>query len=155
MHTPSSSAHDQDRGLSGKKPRLSSMFTPPEKTPERKDWIPDHQKHICMVCQRERFTMVRPSLRMLRIFKQSDNVRHRGVSPEQRVGVVCDVGLGLGLAGKCSVCCLSLCQFNRRHHCRRCGRLVCHACSSGKMVVEGSEEPVRVCDQCYSFFHTA
>ncbi|TSV02061.1 Zinc finger FYVE domain-containing protein 26 [Bagarius yarrelli] len=93
MHTPSSSTHDQDRGSSGKKPRPSSMFTPPEKTPERKDWIPDHQRHICMVCQRERFTM-----------------------------------------------------FNRRHHCRRCGRLVCHACSSRKMVVEGSEEPVRVCD---------
>ncbi|XP_053088354.1 zinc finger FYVE domain-containing protein 26 isoform X1 [Pangasianodon hypophthalmus] len=102
MHTPSSSAHDQDRGSGGKKPRPSSMFTPPEKTPERKDWIPDHQRHICMVCQRERFTM-----------------------------------------------------FNRRHHCRRCGRLVCHACSSRKMVVEGCEEPVRVCDQCYSFFHTA
>ncbi|XP_053476228.1 zinc finger FYVE domain-containing protein 26 isoform X4 [Ictalurus furcatus] len=102
MHTPSSSSHEQDRGSGGKKPRPSSMFTPPEKTPERKDWIPDHHRHICMVCQRERFTM-----------------------------------------------------FNRRHHCRRCGRLVCHACSSRKMVVEGSEEPVRVCDQCYSFFHTA
>ncbi|GAA6082903.1 zinc finger FYVE domain-containing protein 26 isoform X2, partial [Tachysurus ichikawai] len=102
MHTPSSSAPDQERGSSGKKPRPSSMFTPPEKTPERKDWIPDHQRHICMVCQRERFTM-----------------------------------------------------FNRRHHCRRCGRLVCHACSNRKMVVEVNEELVRVCDQCYSFFHTA
>lgn len=48
---------------------------------------------------------------------------------------------------------LLLCQFNRRHHCRRCGRLVCHSCSSRKMVVEGSEEPVRVCDQCFNFFH--
>lgn len=46
-----------------------------------------------------------------------------------------------------------LCQFNRRHHCRRCGRLVCHSCSSRKMALEGSEEPVRVCDQCYNFFH--
>uniref|UniRef100_A0A671QY10 Zinc finger FYVE domain-containing protein 26 n=1 Tax=Sinocyclocheilus anshuiensis TaxID=1608454 RepID=A0A671QY10_9TELE len=81
-------------------PSLATPFTPPEKTPDRKDWIPDHKQHICMVCQRERFTM-----------------------------------------------------FNRRHHCRRCGRLVCHSCSSRKMVVEGSEEPVRVCDQCYNFFH--
>uniref|UniRef100_A0A671QY22 Zinc finger FYVE domain-containing protein 26 n=1 Tax=Sinocyclocheilus anshuiensis TaxID=1608454 RepID=A0A671QY22_9TELE len=80
--------------------QLATPFTPPEKTPDRKDWIPDHKQHICMVCQRERFTM-----------------------------------------------------FNRRHHCRRCGRLVCHSCSSRKMVVEGSEEPVRVCDQCYNFFH--
>uniref|UniRef100_A0A671QY69 Zinc finger FYVE domain-containing protein 26 n=1 Tax=Sinocyclocheilus anshuiensis TaxID=1608454 RepID=A0A671QY69_9TELE len=96
MHTPSS-----ERRPSGKRIRqLATPFTPPEKTPDRKDWIPDHKQHICMVCQRERFTM-----------------------------------------------------FNRRHHCRRCGRLVCHSCSSRKMVVEGSEEPVRVCDQCYNFFH--
>ncbi|KTG45236.1 hypothetical protein cypCar_00014961 [Cyprinus carpio] len=97
IHTPS-----RERHPSGKKIRqLATPFTPPEKTPDRKDWIPDHKQHICMVCQRERFTM-----------------------------------------------------FNRRHHCRRCGRLVCHSCSSRKMVVEGSEEPVRVCDQCYNFFHT-
>ncbi|XP_048061313.1 zinc finger FYVE domain-containing protein 26 isoform X2 [Megalobrama amblycephala] len=96
MHTPSS-----ERRPSGKRIRqLATPFTPPEKTPDRKDWIPDHKQHICMVCQRERFTM-----------------------------------------------------FNRRHHCRRCGRLVCHSCSSRKMAVEGSEEPVRVCDQCYNFFH--
>nr|AHH02828.1 zinc finger FYVE domain-containing protein 26 [Danio rerio] len=97
MQTPSS-----ERRPSGKKIRpLATPFTPPEKTPDRKDWIPDHKQHICMVCQRERFTM-----------------------------------------------------FNRRHHCRRCGRLVCHSCSSKKMAVAGFDEPVRVCDQCYNFFHT-
>ncbi len=55
MHTPSS-----ERRTSGKSIRqLATPFTPPEKNPDRKDWIPDHKKHICMVCQRERFTMVR------------------------------------------------------------------------------------------------
>ncbi|XP_056914393.1 zinc finger FYVE domain-containing protein 26 isoform X7 [Takifugu flavidus] len=45
-------------------------------------------------------------------------------------------------------------MFNRRHHCRRCGRLVCQACSEKKMPVEGcQEEEVRVCNQCYAFFH--
>uniref|UniRef100_A0A5F9C604 Zinc finger FYVE domain-containing protein 26 n=1 Tax=Oryctolagus cuniculus TaxID=9986 RepID=A0A5F9C604_RABIT len=45
-------------------------------------------------------------------------------------------------------------MFNRRHHCRRCGRLVCSSCSTKKMVVEGCREnPARVCDQCYSYFH--
>ncbi|XP_043842321.1 zinc finger FYVE domain-containing protein 26 [Dromiciops gliroides] len=45
-------------------------------------------------------------------------------------------------------------MFNRRHHCRRCGRLVCGSCSTKKMVVEGSREnPVRVCDQCYSHYN--
>ncbi|XP_006884816.1 PREDICTED: zinc finger FYVE domain-containing protein 26 [Elephantulus edwardii] len=45
-------------------------------------------------------------------------------------------------------------MFNRRHHCRRCGRLVCSSCSTKKMVVEGCREnPARVCDQCYSYYH--
>ncbi|MBN3313649.1 ZFY26 protein, partial [Atractosteus spatula] len=45
-------------------------------------------------------------------------------------------------------------MFNRRHHCRRCGRLVCNSCSSRKMQVEGCrDEAVRVCDQCYNFFY--
>ncbi|KAM8921326.1 LOW QUALITY PROTEIN: zinc finger FYVE domain-containing protein 26 [Pelodytes ibericus] len=44
-------------------------------------------------------------------------------------------------------------MFNRRHHCRRCGRLVCSSCSMKKMVVEGCREnPARVCDQCYRYF---
>ncbi|XP_049626488.1 zinc finger FYVE domain-containing protein 26 [Suncus etruscus] len=45
-------------------------------------------------------------------------------------------------------------MFNRRHHCRRCGRLVCSSCSTQKMVVDGCREnPARVCDQCYSYYN--
>uniref|UniRef100_A0A670Z2X0 Zinc finger FYVE domain-containing protein 26 n=1 Tax=Pseudonaja textilis TaxID=8673 RepID=A0A670Z2X0_PSETE len=45
-------------------------------------------------------------------------------------------------------------MFNRRHHCRRCGRLVCSSCSTKKMAVEACKEnPARVCDQCYSYFN--
>uniref|UniRef100_A0A8C0IVD0 Zinc finger FYVE domain-containing protein 26 n=1 Tax=Chelonoidis abingdonii TaxID=106734 RepID=A0A8C0IVD0_CHEAB len=44
-------------------------------------------------------------------------------------------------------------MFNRRHHCRRCGRLVCSSCSTKKMGVEACREnPARVCDQCYSYY---
>ncbi|KAM4625378.1 zinc finger FYVE domain-containing protein 26 [Polymixia lowei] len=102
-HTPSTSSteRERERGSTGRRSRSSGQFQPPQNPPARKDWIPDTQQHVCMVCQRERFTM-----------------------------------------------------FNRRHHCRRCGRLVCHACSEQKMAVEGCpEEEVRVCDQCYAYFH--
>ncbi|XP_065610514.1 zinc finger FYVE domain-containing protein 26 isoform X4 [Cyrtonyx montezumae] len=45
-------------------------------------------------------------------------------------------------------------MFNRRHHCRRCGRLVCSSCSTKKMAVETCREnPARVCDQCYSYYN--
>ncbi|RXM97625.1 Zinc finger FYVE domain-containing protein 26 [Acipenser ruthenus] len=81
--------------------RQKLEFTPPERPPGKKNWIPDQQQDVCMVCRKERFTM-----------------------------------------------------FNRRHHCRRCGRLVCNTCSTRKMVVQGCrEDPVRVCDQCYSFYN--
>lgn len=45
-------------------------------------------------------------------------------------------------------------QFNRRHHCRRCGRLVCSSCSTKRMVVEACRENLaRVCDQCYNYYN--
>ncbi|KAK7904153.1 hypothetical protein WMY93_016760 [Mugilogobius chulae] len=99
-HTSNNTEKDKDK-VSGGKKRLSLKFQPPEQPPAQKDWVPDTQHSVCMVCRRERFTM-----------------------------------------------------FNRRHHCRRCGRLVCQACSEKKMAVQGCPgEEVRVCDQCYAFFH--
>ncbi|XP_076013424.1 zinc finger FYVE domain-containing protein 26 isoform X2 [Genypterus blacodes] len=100
-HTSSSSSTERDQGSMGKRGCSLGKFEPPENPPARKDWVPDTQQHVCMVCQRERFTM-----------------------------------------------------FNRRHHCRRCGRLVCQACSERKMPVEGSPgDEVRVCDQCFAYFY--
>uniref|UniRef100_A0A8C5DIM3 Zinc finger FYVE domain-containing protein 26 n=1 Tax=Gouania willdenowi TaxID=441366 RepID=A0A8C5DIM3_GOUWI len=102
-HTSSASSSDRERdqGISERKRHSPSKFQPPDRPPARKDWVPDTQQAVCMVCRRERFTM-----------------------------------------------------FNRRHHCRRCGRLVCHTCSERKMLVDGCPgEEVRVCDQCYSYFH--
>lgn len=37
----------------------------------------------------------------------------------------------------------------RRHHCRRCGYVVCNSCSKGRALLENiSSKPVRVCKQC-------
>ncbi|XP_077586758.1 zinc finger FYVE domain-containing protein 26 [Stigmatopora nigra] len=100
-HTTSTNSGERERGSAGRKRSSPGRFQPPDRPPERKDWVPDTQRDVCMVCQRERFTM-----------------------------------------------------FNRRHHCRRCGRLVCRACSERKMAVDASPgEEVRVCDHCYSYFH--
>uniref|UniRef100_A0A3B3ZBL6 Zinc finger FYVE domain-containing protein 26 n=1 Tax=Periophthalmus magnuspinnatus TaxID=409849 RepID=A0A3B3ZBL6_9GOBI len=100
-HTPHSNSTEKDKVSVGKKRNLSVKFQPPEHPPAQKDWVPDTQHSVCMVCRRERFTM-----------------------------------------------------FNRRHHCRRCGRLVCQTCSEKKMNLDGCPgEEVRVCDQCYAFFH--
>ncbi|KAI5705724.1 hypothetical protein M8J75_001226 [Diaphorina citri] len=54
---------------------------------------------------------------------------------------------------QCMVCRVTIfSMFNRRHHCRRCGRLVCGACSQNKMKVSGyGGVAVRVCTQCHQY----
>ncbi|CAG0896947.1 unnamed protein product, partial [Darwinula stevensoni] len=43
-------------------------------------------------------------------------------------------------------------MFHRRHHCRRCGRVVCFSCSQHRILVEGyGNVEVRVCDPCFKF----
>ncbi|XP_078590684.1 zinc finger FYVE domain-containing protein 26-like isoform X2 [Branchiostoma floridae x Branchiostoma japonicum] len=45
-------------------------------------------------------------------------------------------------------------MFNRRHHCRRCGRVVCYSCSGHKVLVAGyGDIPVRICAECYEQFY--
>jgi len=40
--------------------------------------------------------------------------------------------------------------INRRHHCRRCGVVVCGNCSSHKFLLPHiSSKPIRVCDTCF------
>ncbi len=46
-------------------------------------------------------------------------------------------------------------QFSRRHHCRRCGRVVCSGCSDHVSEVKGYNLPVRVCSECYKTFNTS
>ncbi|KAF4526269.1 hypothetical protein B566_EDAN010979 [Ephemera danica] len=50
------------------------------------------------------------------------------------------------------MCCssVSFSMFNRRHHCRRCGRVVCGTCSVRRAKVDGyGDLPVRICDDCH------
>lgn len=41
-------------------------------------------------------------------------------------------------------------MLNRRHHCRKCGAVVCGPCSSKKFLLPNqSSKPLRVCTRCY------
>ena len=49
----------------------------------------------------------------------------------------------------CPLCNALFSLFCRRHHCRRCGRVVCSACSRNRLNVENYSVPVRVCAFCF------
>ena len=37
-----------------------------------------------------------------------------------------------------------------QHHCRSCGNIFCHNCSSKTALTTAGPQPVRVCDECFS-----
>ncbi|CAB4011683.1 pleckstrin homology domain-containing family F member 2 [Paramuricea clavata] len=55
-------------------------------------------------------------------------------------------------AASCMLCRKSkFTTLNRRHHCRKCGGVVCGACSTRRFLLpQQSSKPIRVCDKCYS-----
>ena len=50
----------------------------------------------------------------------------------------------------CRQCGSGFSVSRRKHHCRQCGLIYCHACSDNQMVLAASSKPVRVCDHCYT-----
>ena len=51
----------------------------------------------------------------------------------------------------CMICLTEFGIFNRPHHCRCCGIVVCDACSKSRVIIEEfkNEGNLRVCNQCY------
>lgn len=52
----------------------------------------------------------------------------------------------------CMLCMSQFTFWNRRHHCRKCGVLVCNSCSNFKLELSiyGYSNPERVCNNCFS-----
>lgn len=52
----------------------------------------------------------------------------------------------------CMECKVRFTFSERRHHCRKCGRVVCNTCSSFESAIPNLSihRPVRVCKQCYA-----
>ena len=50
----------------------------------------------------------------------------------------------------CTLCSKKFTFRVRKHHCRKCGELVCDTCSKGRLVLPSlyGDDPVRVCTQC-------
>lgn len=48
----------------------------------------------------------------------------------------------------CSCCKSQFSFLKRRHHCRKCGSLVCNDCSKERVILKPNDEPKRICDLC-------
>ena len=67
---------------------------------------------------------------------------------EQRSGHIAPLWVQDHLRSSCQKCNHGFTFFNRRHHCRMCGALVCNDCSSNRAHIPTETRPVRVCDPC-------
>lgn len=53
-------------------------------------------------------------------------------------------------ATQCKQCQKDFSISRRKHHCRNCGDIYCHSCSSNELALPSYPRPVRVCDMCHS-----
>jgi hypothetical protein len=61
-----------------------------------------------------------------------------------------------GSSQRCTICACKFTMIRRRHHCRRCGILVCGPCSTKRICLKRrSNEKVRACDRCVSSIGTS
>ena len=54
------------------------------------------------------------------------------------------------LATVCAICGVAFSMFKRKHHCRKCGEVVCNPCSSQRVKVTSFMAQMRVCDDCFN-----
>eukprot|EP01137_Pigoraptor_chileana_P033462 Opistho-2@24359 len=73
---------------------------------------------------------------------------------EGRMNQVAAVWVPDTAVGLCMVCkAAKFGPFNRKHHCRNCGKVVCHPCSTTtKVLAHISSKPQRICDDCVAVF---
>ena len=51
----------------------------------------------------------------------------------------------------CMLCGMKFTHFNRRHHCRRCGKVVCGKCSAYRFLLDNVDVVDRVCCPCFDY----
>lgn len=87
----------------------------------------------------------------------SDLLNKRGITQDATTEHDSPVWVPDSSASKCMHCKRSqFTMLNRRHHCRKCGLVVCDDCSSKRWLLpQQSSKPLRVCLTCYGKLSSA
>jgi len=93
---------------------------------EKRTWINKHSKALTMISKRGSIIQLKKEIKEL-----------------------APVWLHDHMSNNCMQCQCVFTVVKRRHHCRKCGRLVCGPCSPKKMVLENLGKAKRVCSICY------
>jgi len=81
-----------------------------------------------------------------------EEIRRRSAKKEERSSTeLAPIWTPDQFVDNCPLCDASFTVIHRKHHCRKCGTVVCADCSKDKLLVPSvKEKKVRVCDNCFT-----
>lgn len=109
---------------------------------EREDWI------AALTSAIEEVTKKRETFTLKRVQNEIGNIQNLSSGP----GDIAPPWIPDSRATMCQICTSAFSVYNRRHHCRACGKVVCSNCSAYEAPLKYMDNDVaRVCEKCYTF----
>ncbi|XP_066922382.1 FYVE, RhoGEF and PH domain-containing protein 6-like [Clytia hemisphaerica] len=108
---------------------------------EREDWVAALQEAI---------NVANKKIGTFTVNRNSDESGSFQSSISSDIGVIAPPWIPDSRVTMCQVCTTQFNVYNRRHHCRGCGKVVCKTCSSFEApLTYMRNESARVCEKCY------
>lgn len=119
---------------------LHTKVTPASENQERAFQVLGKEKSFTVICKtaEEKDSWLKSI---------SDAIAAQG--EQEDIGGQAPVWIPDSNAEKCMICGTKFTVVNRRHHCRRCGKVVCGKCSSCEFMMVNTRTLERVCNMCF------
>ncbi|KYR00698.1 pleckstrin (PH) domain-containing protein [Tieghemostelium lacteum] len=114
---------------------------------EKAAWIKEIEQVLKFLGQNEgsvaRMNKQYSSMKILK------NTNGQGEEEQSQGSISAPVWIPDNDALECMICTAKFTTIRRRHHCRRCGNVVCGKCSDFNWKLDNQKKEVRVCKTCY------
>jgi FYVE/RhoGEF/PH domain-containing protein 5/6 len=71
----------------------------------------------------------------------------KGLTPDPKIAAAC-LFVQDSEATECFICRQRFTVMRRKHHCHKCGNVVCDKCSTSRITMNQQKKPQRACDSC-------